>query len=249
MKAVLLVGGLGTRLRSVVPSLPKTLATVAGRPFLELLMRQLRSQNIRELILCTGYLADQIEEMFQDGTEFGVTIEYSREVVPMGTAGAIKLAQCYLRTEAEFLVLNGDSFLEVDFNELLVFHRNHGSLATMAVVPTENASRYGTVQVEATGRVSGFAEKTGQNAPGVINAGVYIFDSAVLAQISEVSSSLEQDVIPRLLEQGIYAVEQRGIFIDIGIPEDYARAREMSDRLVNAALNKRCSTSSASTAS
>lgn len=240
MKALLLIGGLGTRLRSVVPSLPKSLATLAGRPFLELLVDQLRSQNIRELIFCTGYLAEQIEETFKDGGDFGVTIKYSKEIIPMGTAGAIKLAQCHVEAEPEFLVLNGDSFLETDFNELLVFHRNHGGVATMAVVPVDNANRYGTVQVETTGRVSGFAERTGQNVPGVINAGVYIFDNAVLTQIPAIPSSLETDVIPRLLEQGIYAVEQRGIFIDIGIPEDYARAGEMSDRLHNAALNKRC---------
>ena len=159
MKALLLIGGLGTRLRSVVPSLPKSLATLAGRPFLELLVDQLRSQNIRELIFCTGYLAEQIEETFKDGGDFGVTIKYSKEIIPMGTAGAIKLAQCHVEAEPEFLVLNGDSFLETDFNELLVFHRNHGGVATMAVVPVDNANRYGTVQVETTGRVSGFAEK------------------------------------------------------------------------------------------
>lgn len=238
MKAVLLVGGLGTRLRSAVPSLPKALASVGNRPFLELVVRQLRCQGIRRLVMCTGYLAGQIEEVFQDGTDFGGTIEYSKETAPLGTAGALKLAQRYVQYESEFLVLNGDSFVETDFNGLISVHRKHGSLATIAVVHVENASRYGTVHVGAAGRVLGFAEKTGQNAPGLVNAGVYVFSNAVFAQIPEAPASLERDVFPQLLEQGVYAVEHRGIFIDIGTPDDYARAGEMYDRLATAALDR-----------
>jgi NDP-sugar pyrophosphorylase family protein len=236
MKAALLVGGLGTRLRSAVPSSPKALASVGGRPFLELLVSQLSRQKISQLVMCTGYLADQIKDAFGDGGDLRVAIEYSEELVPLGTGGALKLAQCYLQQESEFLVLNGDSFLEINFNELFDFHRRHDGLATMAVVPVENASRYGTVGVGSGGRISGFTEKTGQYLPGIINAGVYVFSSAVFAQIPEGQASLERDVFPELLKQGIYAFEQRGIFIDIGIPEDYARARQMCDRLTNAAL-------------
>src|SRR5271154_4149601 len=144
MKAVLLVGGLGTRLRSAVPSLPKALASVGNRPFLELLVRQLGRQGIRQLVMCTGYLSEQIEEAFLDGSDLGVTIEYSKEQVPLGTAGALKLARRYVEYESEFIVLNGDSFLEIDFDKLISFHRKHGSLATMSVVPVQSASRYGT---------------------------------------------------------------------------------------------------------
>src|ERR1700757_3779602 len=116
MKAVLLVGGLGTRLRSAVPSLPKTLASVGDKPFLELLVRQLTRQKLRHLVMSTGYLGEKVEEVFRDGSDFGATIEYSRETVPLGTAGALKLAQRYLQDESEFLVINGDTFLEIDFN-------------------------------------------------------------------------------------------------------------------------------------
>jgi D-glycero-alpha-D-manno-heptose 1-phosphate guanylyltransferase len=241
MKAVLLVGGLGTRLRSAVPSSPKTLASVGGRPFLELLLRQLDTQGIRQLVMCTGYLAEQIEEMFGDGCNLGVTIEYSKEEAPLGTAGALKLAQRYIQHEPEFLVLNGDSFLEIDLNELIDSHRKHDGLATISVVPVENASRFGTVRIGADNRVLGFAEKTGENAPGIINAGVYVFSSSILAQIPEGQASLELDVFPRLLEQGMYALEKRGLFIDIGIPEDYQRAREMCNRLVDAASSEQWS--------
>src|SRR5271156_325483 len=116
MKAVLLVGGLGMRLRSAVPSLPKPLASVGDKPFLELLVRQLGKQGIRHLVMCTGYMAEQIESVFRDGNDLGGTIEYSRETVPLGTAGALKLAQHHVQHESEFLVLNGDSFVEIDFN-------------------------------------------------------------------------------------------------------------------------------------
>lgn len=237
MKAVLLVGGLGTRLRSAVPSLPKALASVGDRPFLELLVRQLVSQGIHQLVMCTGYLAEQIEEVFQDGSDLGAVIEYSKEAAPLGTAGAVKLAQRCVQQDSEFLVLNGDSLLEIDFHELISFHRKNGGLATIAAAPVQNASRYGTLQVGADGQVLGFAEKTGKSVPGIINAGVYVLSNTVLAQIPKGPTSLERDVFPRLLEQGVYAAEQRGLFIDIGIPDDYVRAKEMYERLTNAALN------------
>jgi NDP-sugar pyrophosphorylase family protein len=238
MKAVLLVGGLGTRLRSAVSSLPKALASVGDRPFLELLVRQLARQGIDQLVMCTGYLAEQIEKTLGDGSNFGVKIEYSKEAVPLGTAGALKLAQGYIQHESEFLVLNGDSFLQIDFSELINFHRKRDSLATIAVVPVQNASRYGTVQVEADDRVLGFAEKTGDNVPGIINAGVYVFGSAIFAQIPQGPASLERDVFPNLLGLGVYAFEQRRLFIDIGTPDDYGRAKEMYDRLADAARYK-----------
>jgi NDP-sugar pyrophosphorylase family protein len=238
MKTVLLVGGLGTRLRSAVPSLPKTLASVGDKPFLELLVRQLGGQELRELVMCTGYLAEQIQEVFQDGSDFGAAIEYSKESVPLGTAGALKLAQRYVQNESEFLVINGDTFLEIDFNEFIFSHRKHGGLATMAVVPVDNSSRYGTVKVGSDGRILGFLEKTGQNAPGIINAGVYVFSNAALALIPHGPVSLERDVFPLLMDQGFYAIEQRGMFIDIGTPDDYERAKKMSDRLAAATFYK-----------
>jgi NDP-sugar pyrophosphorylase family protein len=197
--------------------------------------------------MCTGYLAEQIQEVFQDGSDFGATIEYSKETVPLGTAGALKLAQRFVQNEPEFLVINGDTFLEIDFNEFSLSHRKHRSLATMAVVPVENSSRYGTVQVGADGRILGFLEKNGQNAPGIINAGVYVFSNAALALIPQGPASLERDVFPLLMEQGFYAIEQRGMFIDIGTPEDYARAKKMSDRLADAALYKHGSVPPATT--
>ena len=238
-KAVLLVGGLGTRLRSVVPSAPKVLATLGERSFLELLVRQLRVQGIQRLVLCTGYLCEQIEKTFGDGRALDVSIEYSEEEKALGTAGAVKLAQRYLGDISDFFVMNGDSFLEVDFQNLMNFHRDRGARATIAVVRMEDTSRYGTVHVDRNSRVSEFAEKTDKHIPGLVNGGVYVFNHSALEYISEQPASLERDVFPRLVEHGVYAQEQHGMFIDIGTPADYERARQLCDCLNEAALRRR----------
>ncbi len=231
IKAVVLVGGLGTRLRSVVPSAPKAMASIGETPFLEFLVRQLHSQGIRRMVMCTGYLADQIESKFGDGRSWDVSIEYSKEETPLGTAGAVKLAGHYLQGVPEFMVLNGDSFLEFNLTSLIGFHRKHRSaVATMAVLRVENASRYGTVDTDTDDRVIEFAEKTGRDVPGIINGGIYVFNHSVLREIQEGPASLERDVFPRLLDQGVYAQQQHGMFIDIGTPTDYARAQQLLRR-------------------
>jgi len=239
IKAVLLVGGMGTRLRSVVPSTPKPMASVGDRPFLELLVRQLRLQGISRLVMCTGYRAHEIEHEFGDGHNWDVMIEYSRELQPLGTAGAVKLAEPFLREVSDFLVMNGDSFMEMDFRKLICFHQESSGIASMAVFRTRNEMRYGTVQVRTDGRVSGFAEKMDADPDGLVNAGVYVFSRRILEHIPEGPSSLERDVFPKLLTQGVYALEQQGVFIDIGIPEDHLRAQGLCDRLYEAARVKK----------
>lgn len=235
-QAVLLVGGMGTRLQPVLPSTPKALAPVGGRSFLELLIRHLQRQGIRRLVMCTGYLGDCIEREIGNGACFGVDIKYSAETIPMGTGGAIKLAQRCLDPGADFLVMNGDSFVEIDFGRVLDFHRQRRALATMAVRFVENSSRYGTVQLGADSRVVNFLEKTAIEGPGLINAGVYVFNAAIFDHIDERPASLERDLFPRFLDRGVYAYDRTGEFIDIGTPQDYARARNISDRLYDAAL-------------
>jgi D-glycero-alpha-D-manno-heptose 1-phosphate guanylyltransferase len=236
--AVLLVGGLGTRLRPILQSRPKPLARVGGAAFLELLVRQLRAQGFRRLVMCTGHLAGQIEEEFADGHEWDVAIEYSEESHPLGTAGAVKFAERYLVRDADFLVMNGDSFMEIDFRQFIRFHREHGGLISMAVRRVPDASRFGTVEVNALNRVVGFREKMGIPAPGIINAGVYLFNRAILQHIPDGPASLEKEVFPRLLAHGVYALEQHGMFIDIGTPDDYARAQELYRSLAEAAVPK-----------
>jgi D-glycero-alpha-D-manno-heptose 1-phosphate guanylyltransferase len=236
--AVLLVGGLGTRLRSTVPSTPKPLAPIGNVSFLELVVRQLQSQGVRRLVMCTGYLAGQIEDEFGDGHEWGVSIRYSREICPLDTAGAVKLAERCLPDDPDFLVLNGDSFLEIDFHQFIRFHRAHGGLISIAVRKVDNSARYGTVQVDSSHRVTGFTEKSATQGPGLVNGGVYVFNRAVLQHIPDGPASLERGIFPRLLKNGVYAFEQNGTFIDIGTPEDYLRAQGLQDTLYRAALPK-----------
>jgi len=234
--AVLLVGGLGTRLRPILPSVPKPLARVGNIPFLELLVLQVRSYGIPRIVMCTGYLSDQIEREFGDGHKWDVAIDYSKESRPLGTAGAVKLAERHLQGADDFLVMNGDSFLELDFHQFLSFHREHGGLASVAVCQVPDASRYGTVQLDARHRIVAFNEKTGSHSPGVVNGGVYLFNRAVLGRIPEGPASFEKDVFPGLLESGVRALEQHGMFIDIGTPEDYVRAQSLCQSLYQAAL-------------
>jgi D-glycero-alpha-D-manno-heptose 1-phosphate guanylyltransferase len=236
--AVLLVGGMGTRLRSVVSSTPKPLASVGNLPFLELLVLQLRSQGIRRLVMCTGHLAQHIEKTFGDGRKWDVSIEYSRESQPLGTAGAMKFAEQLLPHASEFLVMNGDSFLELDIRRFVQFHRKRRGFASIAVCRVQNSARFGTVQMGTFERVIGFMEKTEAGIPGVVNGGVYLFNHSVLELIPEGPASIEKDLFPRLLEHGVYALEHHGMFIDIGTPEDYARAQALSRNLYRAALSE-----------
>jgi NDP-sugar pyrophosphorylase family protein len=238
-KAVLLVGGKGARLRSVVSATPKPLASIGERPFLELLVRQLSYQGIRRLVMSTGYLAEEIESAFGNGSAWDVAIEYSKELRPLGTAGAVKFAEHHLFGVSDFLVMNGDSFMEIDFHQLIRFHRDSGGLATIAVLRMKNEMRYGTVRVDSDGRVSGFSEKIGGDPTGFVNAGVYVFNRRIFDHIPEGPASLEKDIFPELLRHGIYALEQQGVFIDIGTPEDYARAQALSERLYSAVCGKR----------
>jgi len=233
---LLLVGGMGTRLRSVVSDKPKPLAPIGDISFLELLVLQLRAQGLHHLIMCTGFQAGQIQQKFGVGREWNVTIDYSEETRPLGTAGATKLAGRFVLNAPDFVVMNGDSFLELDFGQLIRFHREHGGLASIAVRRVPDAARYGTVHIGAENRVVRFSEKMGIPEAGVINGGVYIFNREVLHHIPDGPSSLEKDVLPGLLSHGVFALEQNGMFIDIGTPEDYARAQALYESLSQAAL-------------
>jgi len=240
LPALLLVGGMGTRLRPVLSSKPKPLAPLGDIAFLELLILQLRSQGIRRLVMCTGYQSQQIEEALGDGRKWDVAIKYSREASPLGTAGAIKQAEPHLSEVSAFLVMNGDSFLELDIRKLIRFHQEKEGWASVAVRRVADAARYGTVEVDAQDRVVRFSEKVGIQRPGLINGGVYVFKQSVLRRIPEGPSSLEKDVLPGLVEHGVFALEQAGMFIDIGTPEDYAHAQTLYQRLSAAALSASC---------
>ena len=221
--AFVLAGGMGTRLRSAVADRPKVLAPVQGRPFLAFLLDRLAGAGVRHIVLGTGYMADAVKAAFGD-EHAGMRLSYSREPAPLGTGGALRLALPQLRSDP-ILVLNGDSFFDAD---LAGFVRAFGACDARAALlrtQVQDVGRYGQVHVAEDGRVLSFEEKGDASGAGWINAGVYLFRSAVLHAIpAERPVSLEKDVFPSLIGCGLFASSQRGKFIDIGTPESYAEA-------------------------
>lgn len=223
--ALILAGGFGTRLRSVVgDSVPKPMAPVAGRPFLHWLLHMLARQGVRQTWLSVGYLADNIRTALGDHFE-GMDLHYVVEIEPLGTGGAIALAARHIQTE-RFLVLNGDTLAAMDLRAFVVRARADAADVSIALAQTQVASRYGTVQFIATDhRVTGFSEKG--SGSGWINAGVYMVRGAALGRQGLAERfSFEQDLLAeRLHELDVRAWPHVLDFIDIGVPADYALAQ------------------------
>ena len=221
--AVILCGGRGERLRAVLSDRPKPLAEVDGRPFLELLLLALKTAGVRRVVLATGYLGEAIEGAMGDGRRFNVTLTYSREPEPLGTAGALRLAAGHVRS-SPVLVLNGDSYCHYQLDAMLDVHRERSAAATLWLQREANASRFGSVELDGDGRVVRFLEKAGDTA-GLISCGVYVVERAVIDRIPTGRAvSLERDVFPGLAGHDLYGVVGTGIFLDIGTPESLAKA-------------------------
>ncbi len=226
VRAFVLCGGLGTRLRPVLSDRPKSMALVAGVPFLELLLNRLRGQGIREIVLGTGHMAERIEDYFRKGQELDLSIQYSRETEPLGTGGALKLAEQLLSDPV--VVLNGDSFVEWDLAAALELLREKDATFVMVLQRVPDVSRYGSVTVDPEGRVTEFVEKGTRTGGGLINAGVYLLRKVIVnAMPSGQAVSLERDVFPGLLKGKVYGLISGGLFIDIGIPADLERAQTL----------------------
>ncbi len=245
-QAVVLCGGLGTRLRNVVPVLPKALAPVAGRPFLDYLLTGLAAAGIHDVVLCTGHKGEMIEAEYGRHAQCGLSIQYSVEDSPLGTAGAVKLAARAI-SASSFLLLNGDSLVEVDYQRLLRGHVASGAKATLTLVRAPRPERYGTAVLSANGEISAFLEKavspdSANSRNCFINAGVYALDRGILLEIPSSSApvSLERDVLPKLLGRGLFGFVSQGFFIDIGVPEDYARAQTELPRRFGRASSHSC---------
>lgn len=221
--AAILAGGTGTRLRSVVADRPKVLALVGGKPFLAHLLDQLVAQGISKVVLCTGYLGEQVQAHFGENYR-GMKLFYSREDQPLGTGGAIIQAMPLLQSET-ILVLNGDSYCRTDLQASLTWHRRKQAWGTLVLAQVAQVGRYGQVQTDAEGRIEKFCEKGAAEGPGWINSGIYWFERTALAKFTAGQPlSLERDVLAAWVGQGLYGYAQKGPFLDIGIPEDYARA-------------------------
>ena len=224
--AFILCGGLGTRLRSVVSDVPKSMARIGTRPFLEIQLLQLRSQGLSRVVLGTGYLGEQVESYFGDGRRIGLEIAYSREPEPLGTGGAIRLALGRLSSPA--LILNGDSYCQCDLAALAALSDQRGADFVMAVREVADASRYGRVRVEGADRLAGFEEKGGAEQPGLINTGIYLCNRDIVAGIPAGRPvSFERETIPSALARPCHVFRTSGIFIDIGVPDDYQRAQAL----------------------
>src|SRR3989344_6201785 len=220
MKTLILCGGLGTRLRSVVSGVPKAMAPVGGKPFLLYKIEWLKKYGLTDLVLCVGYKAEQIRNYFGDGSRFGVTIAYSQEEELFGTAGAIKLAEPLV--QGTFVVLNGDTYAKIDFSKLCQFHQEKKSKFTVGLTTVPDVSRYGAVHLDEGERVVSFSEKPLAGTAGLINGGVYVCEPDIFKLIPLAKKvSLEQQIFPLLLPQGIYGHVWEGSFIDMGVPESY----------------------------
>ena len=225
MQAILLCGGMGTRLRSVVSDRPKPMADICGKPFLQYLLEMLRDKGITEVIFALGYMGEMIEEYFQDGSAFGLKIAYSYEEEPLGTGGAIRNALPKI-LEEEVLVLNADTYFPMDYQGLYRFHQENDGDFSLATRAVPDISRYGAVRRDAAGRILAWNEKLedgGQPLAGEINGGIYVMKKSLIAEIPEGKQSLEQDCIPKWLSEGkrIFGLPSHGYFMDIGIPKDY----------------------------
>lgn len=233
-QALILAGGAGTRLRPLLPELNKPMAPISGRPFLEYLFLQLKKHGVEDITLCVGYKADLIESHFGTGERWGLRLSYSHETDFLGTGGALKRAEALIHADT-FFVMNGDSLLDVDLRALWRYHRDRHALATLALATVADTQRYGAVSLDQSGRVVRFIEKGGAHAAGLINGGVYVFARQVLDGIPGGQPvSLERDVLPALIEQGLYGLPSTGYFVDIGVPADYLALESNPSRLLSA---------------
>jgi NDP-sugar pyrophosphorylase family protein len=229
MKVLILAGGQGTRIRALFPDGPKGLIPIRGKPFLQWRIEQLIDQGFGEFVLCLGYRSEQIRDYFGDGTMWNVRVEYSLEVEPMGTAGALRVAAPFLRETA--LVVNGDTYLAIDHRVLVAAHREQrrrgGVLGTLALVTVPDSGQYGQVMIDSHQRIIAFREKQPSPAgAGLINAGAYVLEPEVLHAIpSGRAVSIEQETFPALAaERALCGVPLEGAFADVGTPEGYASA-------------------------
>ena len=220
--AIILAGGMGTRLRSLISDVPKPLALVKGRPFLDILLEQLdRFGKIRKVVLAIGYKADQIVNAYREANRYNYNIEFALEHVPLGTGGGIKNAMPHT-TSSNVLIMNGDSFMDFELSGLQALHEEHLADITLLVTEVPDVGRYSAVHVDsATSRIMRISEKGAAEGSGLINAGCYLLKRGVIDQIpNEQNISFEDQILPLLLSNA-YAQVVKGKFIDIGIPESY----------------------------
>ena len=222
MQALILAGGEGTRLRPLTSTVPKPVVPLVDRPFIAYMLDWLRGHGVDDVIMSCGFLASGVRNVLGDGSAYGVRLRYMEEPHPLGTGGALKFAESLL--DERFLMLNGDVLTDLDVSAQLALHEQRGAQATLALTPVEDPSAYGLVRTRDDGEVTGFVEKPAPDQIDThnISAGVYVLERSVLELLEpEQPASIEREVFPRLVGEGIYAYVGEGYWLDIGTPERY----------------------------
>lgn len=221
-EAIVLAGGLGTRLRSVVSDRPKVMAQVAGAPFLSWIIKALKRNGVTRVVLSVGYLHEQIVSYFGEIYE-GVEVVYSVESEPRGTGGGLLLASDMLKSDT-FLVLNGDSWCATSLVDFQEWHFSNKSNSSVLLAQVDNVGRYGSVDVSEDGVIRQFLEKSNSSEPGWINGGIYIFERSILEKFKQKLNhgSIEKDILPELVrDNSLLGFKANCPFIDIGTPESF----------------------------
>lgn len=228
MKVLILAGGLGTRLRQVVQNVPKPMAPIQNRPFLEYLLDDWIQKGFSDFYLLTCHQAQKIEYHFQ-GEYKQSEIHTIKEPEPLGTGGALLYALDQINTSEELIVINGDTFFEIDFEQMLKFHREKNSSLTLGLRQVESNDRYSGIEINNEGVIKNFSQREKGSSQLLINAGVYLLNPDLFKRddfIVGEKFSLEDDLFPKLIQSGsVYGFPSSGKFIDIGIPQDYAKAQ------------------------
>lgn len=225
MQALILAGGQGTRLRPLTLTIPKPVVPLLDRPHIVHMTDWLRQFGVDDVVLACGHMSEGIKAVAGDGTSLGVRLRYVEEPEARGTGGAIKEAESLL--DEQFLVLNGDILCDLDLTAQLEHHQATGASATIGLMEVEDPSAYGVVVADADGRVEAFVEKPKrEDAPSrLVNAGVYVLERSILEDVpAETNVSIEREVFPSLVGNGLHAIQVHGHWIDIGTPERYLEA-------------------------
>ncbi|GAB6026392.1 hypothetical protein CHUAL_012595 [Chamberlinius hualienensis] len=225
MKALILVGGYGTRLRPLTLSRPKPLVEFCNKPILMHQIEALVEVGVTNVILAVSYRAEQMEEELREqGNKFGVTISFSHESEPLGTAGPLALARSLLTLEENepFFVLNSDVICDFPFKQMIEFHKRHGGEGTLVVTKVDEPSKYGVVIYDSQGGIQKFVEKPTEFVSNKINAGMYMFSPKILDRIELKPTSIEKEVFPKMAsDRQLFAMELNGFWMDVGQPKDF----------------------------
>ena len=226
MEAIILAGGFGTRLKDIVSDVPKSMATVNGKPFLEYLLNFLSGQGIRKVILSVGYLNDTIQTHFKSQYK-NILISYAIEKEPLGTGGGMLNALKNVEGD-KVVVLNGDSMFRIDINALSKMHEDNHADVTIALRYLEDTSRFGSANMNQEKQIVGFQEKQPEAGPGYINGGIYLINKAFFTgNVFPEKFSIEKDCFEKFYSSSrMFGYPARGYFLDIGIPEDYMKAQD-----------------------